>query len=108
MPKKRKIVRLTPVSPATWLLLVRGLLGGVSMHLWPDMCPCQEERDARHVAATMEEVAAAMEELLSDLDALITLDYLYACAQVIIHEVARLQFRVQCCALVPAWCCASI
>ena len=54
------------------------------------MCPCQEERDARHVAATMEEVAAAMEELLSDLDALITLDYLYACAQVIIRGGARL------------------
>jgi hypothetical protein len=107
MPKT-KIVRLTPVSPATWLLLVRDLLGVVSMHLRPNMCPCQEERDARHVSATMEEVAATMEELLSDLDALITLDYLYACAQVIIHEVARLQFRVQCCALVPAWCCASI
>jgi hypothetical protein len=56
----------------------------------------------------MEEVAAAMEELLSDLDALITLDYLYACAQVIIHEVARLQFKVPCCALVLTWCCTSI
>jgi hypothetical protein len=102
MPK-RKIVRLTPVSPATWLLLVWGLLGVVSMHLRSDICPCQEEWDARKVAETMVEVAATMEELLSDLDALITLDYLYACAQVIIHEVARLQFRVQCCALVPAW-----
>ena len=64
MPK-RKIVRLTPVSPATWLMLVGGLAWGckqlLSMHLWPDMCPCQEERDARHVAATMEEVAAAMD-----------------------------------------------
>ena len=94
MPKKRKIVRLTPVSPATWLLLVRGLLGVVSVHLRLNMHLCQGERDARHVAAIMEEVAAAMEELLSDLDALITLDYLYACAQVIIHEFARLQFRV--------------
>ena len=92
-------MRLTPVPPATWLLLVWGLLGVVCMHLRPDMCPCQEERDARHVAATMEEVAAAMEELLSDLDALITLDYLFffgPCAQ------------VQCSALVPARCCVSI
>ena len=87
-------MRLTPVSPATWLLLVWGLLGVVSMHLRPDMCPCQEERDARQVAAIMEEVVATMEELLSDLDAQLTLDYLYADAQVIIHEVARLQFRV--------------
>ena len=105
MPKKRKIVRLTPVSPATWLLLVWGLLGVVSMHLRPDMCPCQAERDACQAAAIMEEVAATIEELLSDLDALITLEMLEADAQVIIHEVARLQFRVQCCALVPAWCC---
>ena len=51
----------------------------------------QEEREACQVAA---QVATVMEELLSDLDALITLDYLYACAQVIIHEFARLQFRV--------------
>jgi len=100
MPKKRKVVRLTPVSPATWQLLVRGCLGVVSMHLRSDMCSCQEERDARQAAEIMEEVAATMEELLSDLDALITLDYLYACAQVIIHEVARLQFKVPCCALV--------
>ena len=61
MPKKRKIVRLTPVSPATWLLLVRGLLGVVSVHLRLNMHLCQGERDARHVAATMEEVAAAMD-----------------------------------------------
>ena len=101
-------MRLTPVSPATWLLLVWGLLGVVSMHLRPDMCPCQEERDARQVAAIMEEVAATMEELLSDLDALVTLECYNACAEVIIHEVAWMQFRVQCCALVPAWCCASI
>jgi hypothetical protein len=40
------------------------------------MCSCQEERDARQAAETMEEVAATMEELLSDLQALITLDYL--------------------------------
>ena len=50
----------------------------------------------------MEEVAATMEELLSDLEALITLDYLYAIAQVIIHGVAWVQFRVQCWAMVPA------
>ena len=104
-------MRLTPVSPATWQLLVRGCLGVVSLHLRSDMCSCQEERDARQAAETMEEVAATMEELLSDLEALITLDYLFFFgpgAQVIIHEFARLQFRVQCCALVPAWCCASI
>jgi hypothetical protein len=29
---QRKIVRLTPVSPATWLMLVWGLLGVVTMH----------------------------------------------------------------------------
>jgi hypothetical protein len=40
------------------------------------MCSCQEERDARQAAEIMEEVAATMEELLSDLEALITLDYL--------------------------------
>jgi hypothetical protein len=66
------------------------------MHLRSDMCSCQEERDARQAAETMEEVAATMEELLSDLQALITLDYLYAIAQVIIHGVTRVQFRVQC------------
>ena len=87
-------MRLTPVSPATWLLLVWGLLGVVSMHLRPDMCPCQAERDACQAAAIMEEAAATIEELLSDLDALITLEMLEADAQVIIHEVARLQFRV--------------
>jgi hypothetical protein len=102
MPKKRKVVRLTPVSPATWQLLVWGSLGVVSLHLRSDMCSCQEERDARQAAETMEEVAATMEELLSDLEALITLDYLYAIAQVIIHGVAWVQFRVQCWAMVPA------
>ena len=56
----------------------------------------QEEREACQVAA---QVATVMEELLSDLEALITLDYLFffgPCAQ------------VQCYALVPARCCASI
>ena len=56
----------------------------------------QEEREACHVAA---QVAPVMEELLSDLEALCTLDYLFffgPCAQ------------VQCYALVPARCCASI
>jgi hypothetical protein len=56
----------------------------------------QEERDACQVAA---QVATVMEELLSDLEALITLDYLFffgPCAQ------------VQCSALVPARCFVSI
>jgi hypothetical protein len=56
----------------------------------------QEKWEAWQVAA---QVATVMEELLSDLEALITLDYLFfsgPCAQ------------VQCYALVPARCCASI